>query len=104
MYSASLCCGVYIDVTHVLSSPLLSSAQFSQNEDLRGELVKTRGTTLVEAAPRDTVWGIGLSAKNWKAKHREHWRGHNIIACVRIILYKLFLPIFLQVKIFLVRY
>ena len=31
--------------------------------------MKTRGTTLVEAAPRDTVWGIGLSAKNWKAQH-----------------------------------
>ena len=53
-----------------------SCSQFSQNEELREELMKTRGTTLVEAAPRDTVWGIGLSAKNWKAKHREHWRGH----------------------------
>ena len=37
--------------------------------------MKTAGTTLVEAAPRDTVWGIGLSAKNWKAQQREHWRG-----------------------------
>ena len=52
-----------------------SCIQFSQNDDLRVEMVKTRGTTLVEAAPRDTVWGIGLSAKNWKAQHRKHWRG-----------------------------
>ena len=51
-----------------------SCIQFSQNDDLRVEMVKTRGTTLVEAAPRDTVWGIGLSAKNWKAQHRKHWR------------------------------
>jgi ribA/ribD-fused uncharacterized protein len=50
-------------------------AKFSQNDDLRAELMKTRGTTLVEAAPRDTVWGIGLSATNWKAQHRQHWRG-----------------------------
>ena len=49
--------------------------QFSQNPDLGAELRKTRGTTLVEAAPRDRVWGIGLSEKNWKAKHRKHWRG-----------------------------
>ena len=50
--------------------------QFSQNPDLGDELSKTRGTTLVEAAPRDTVWGIGLSAKSWKAKNRKHWRGN----------------------------
>ena len=50
--------------------------QFSQNAELGVELMSTRGTTLVEAAPRDTVWGIGLSAKNWKAQHREHWRGN----------------------------
>ena len=37
--------------------------------------MKTRGTTIVEATPRDTVWAIGLSAKNWKAQHRHHWRG-----------------------------
>ncbi|CAI8047094.1 N-glycosidase R617 [Geodia barretti] len=49
--------------------------KFSQNDDLRAELMKTRGTTLVEAAPGDTVWGIGLSATNWKAQHRQRWRG-----------------------------
>ena len=37
--------------------------------------MRTRGTTLVEAAPRDTIWGIGLSANNWKAQYRKHWRG-----------------------------
>jgi ribA/ribD-fused uncharacterized protein len=54
-------------------------AKFSQNPDLGAELRKTRGTTLVEAAPRDRVWGIGLSEKNWKAKHRKHWRGRNLL-------------------------
>lgn len=54
-------------------------AKFSQNAELGVELMSTRGTTLVEAAPRDTVWGIGLSAKNWKAQHREHWRGKNLL-------------------------
>lgn len=54
--------------------------QFSQNAELKVELMKTRGTTLVEAAPRDTVWGIGLSAKNWKAQHRQYWRGKPLVS------------------------
>ena len=33
----------------------------------------------MEAAPRDRVWGIGLSAKNWKAQHRQHWRGKSLV-------------------------
>ena len=32
---------------------------------------------MVEAAPRDTIWGIGLGAKNPKARNRQEWRGKN---------------------------
>ena len=49
--------------------------QFSQNDDLRVKLMGTKGTTLVETGPRETMWGIGLSAKNWKAQNRKYWRG-----------------------------
>ena len=52
-------------------------AKFSQNQSLCAELLSTAGTTLAEASPRDRVWGIGLGASNWKARHREHWRGSN---------------------------
>ena len=51
--------------------------QFSQNAELKEALFATRGTTLVEAAPRDTIWGIGLGAKNPKARSRQEWRGKN---------------------------
>ena len=51
--------------------------QFSQNAELKEALFATRGTTLVEAAPRDTIWGIGLGAKNPKARNRQEWRGKN---------------------------
>ena len=37
----------------------------------------TAGTELVEAAPRDCLWGIGLSANNPKAKTKATWRGKN---------------------------
>jgi Domain of unknown function (DUF1768). len=37
----------------------------------------TKGTTLVEAAPWDKAWGIGLAADDKKARNRDTWRGKN---------------------------
>ena len=51
--------------------------QFSQDAKLKESLLATEGTTMVEAAPRDTIWGIGLGAKNPKAMNRQQWRGKN---------------------------
>jgi ribA/ribD-fused uncharacterized protein len=52
-------------------------AKFTQNAHLKDSLLATAGTTLVEASPRDTIWGIGLGAKNPKALNRKTWRGTN---------------------------
>jgi ribA/ribD-fused uncharacterized protein len=54
-------------------------AKFSQNERLRGFLLSTRDAVLVEAAPRDTIWGIGLGAENPRAKSPRDWRGRNLL-------------------------
>ena len=35
--------------------------KFAQNRQLLDELLATRGTTLVEASPYDTIWGIGMT-------------------------------------------
>ena len=51
--------------------------QFSQDAKLKAALLATEGTMMVEAAPRDTIWGIGLGAKNPKAMDRRQWRGRN---------------------------
>jgi len=52
-------------------------AKFTQNEDLKQELLATAGTTLVEASPEDTVWGIGLRKDDPRAQSRETWLGTN---------------------------
>ena len=52
-------------------------AKFTQNAHLKIKLIATVGTTLVEASPRDQIWGIGLSENDPRAQHRETWLGTN---------------------------
>jgi len=55
-----------------------SYLKFSHNPELARDLVATGDLTLVEAAPRDRIWGIGLSIKE-ALKKRESWRGLNLL-------------------------
>ena len=54
-------------------------AKFEQNLVHLAALRKTVGTTLVEASPYDTVWGIGLAANDPLAQSRDTWRGKNYL-------------------------
>ena len=51
--------------------------KFKQNVDMREKLFATAGTTLVEASPKDKIWGIGLGPKNPKCLDRATWNGKN---------------------------
>lgn len=53
--------------------------KFTQNPSLLEKLRQTEGTTLVEASPRDRLYGIGLSANNPKSLNRSTWRGKNVL-------------------------
>jgi ribA/ribD-fused uncharacterized protein len=54
-------------------------AKFGDDPGLREFLLDTGQQVLVEAAPRDQIWGIGLSAGNDKAKDPATWRGRNLL-------------------------
>jgi ribA/ribD-fused uncharacterized protein len=54
-------------------------AKFTQNPHLLKALMETKGTTLVEASPYDTIWGIGLAETDPRAKSRATWRGQNLL-------------------------
>ena len=56
--------------------------KFSQHLDLREKLLATKGKMLVEASPRDRIWGIGYGAKNALA-NKERW-GLNLLGQVLV--------------------
>jgi ribA/ribD-fused uncharacterized protein len=56
--------------------------KFSQNADIKEILLRTAGTTIVEASPKDTIWGIGLAADDPRAQDRSQWLGKNRLGYV----------------------
>jgi len=53
--------------------------KFRQNPEMLKELLATGDKLLVEASPRDTIWGIGYSAGNPRAFDQSTWRGSNLL-------------------------
>jgi ribA/ribD-fused uncharacterized protein len=53
--------------------------KFGQHDDLGAFLRGTRERVLVEASPRDCVWGIGMGASNPNARVPALWRGQNLL-------------------------
>jgi ribA/ribD-fused uncharacterized protein len=51
--------------------------KFGQDAALRAALEATGDTMLVECAPRDRRWGVGLGAANPRAVQPDKWRGSN---------------------------
>ncbi|NQX84659.1 MAG: NADAR family protein [Flavobacteriaceae bacterium] len=53
--------------------------KFSQNLELKAFLLNTKHQVLVEASPRDRIWGIGMGASNDNAENPLLWRGDNLL-------------------------
>lgn len=56
--------------------------KFTQNENLSNLLLATGSKLLVEANPRDTIWGIGMNMWNSNAIHPNKWNGRNRFGCI----------------------
>lgn len=54
-------------------------AKFGQHAALRDFLLSTGSRVLVEASPRDRIWGIGLGANNELSADPGNWRGLNLL-------------------------
>jgi ribA/ribD-fused uncharacterized protein len=54
-------------------------AKFGQNPALRDHLLASGDAILVEAAPRDSIWGIGLGRDNPAVANPLLWRGRNLL-------------------------
>lgn len=54
-------------------------AKFGQNEGARRQLLGTAPAMLVEANPRDWVWGAGLSESDAGIGRPSEWRGTNLL-------------------------
>ncbi len=56
-----------------------SAHKFGQDPALRDYLLGTGERVLVEASPRDRIWGIGLAADDPRAADPASWRGLNLL-------------------------
>lgn len=53
--------------------------KFSQNEDLKEELLNTRPQLLVEANPKDPIWSCGLTIEQAQQTPIDQWPGENLL-------------------------
>lgn len=60
--------------------------KFSQHPALGAFLLQTRDRVLVEASPKDQIWGIGLEKTHVHAADPSQWRGSNLLGfCLMVV-------------------
>jgi ribA/ribD-fused uncharacterized protein len=52
-------------------------AKFTQNPEMLEELMKTDDKLIVEASPKDVIWGIGLHYTDDRIHDKTQWQGKN---------------------------
>lgn len=57
-------------------------AKFTQNEDLKKEIIKYKNQKFVEASPYDKIWGVGLGEEDDRILDENNWLGTNFLGQV----------------------
>ncbi len=57
-------------------------SKFSQNENLKKQMLDTGDKIFVEASPYDKIWGIGLDENNPDAFDINKWQVQNLLGVV----------------------
>lgn len=63
-------------------------AKFSQNEDLKNQLLATEDDIMVEASPYDKIWGIGMGENDPGVENPANWKGLNLLGWTIILVKK----------------
>lgn len=58
---------------------LANYLKFSQNPELKRELLETGSRIMVECSPEDKIWGIGLDEVNENIYDESKWQGTNLL-------------------------
>jgi hypothetical protein len=53
--------------------------KFGQHPDYMTFLLNTKNRVLVEASPRDRIWGIGMDKNNENVENPLLWKGQNLL-------------------------
>ncbi|XP_052256945.1 uncharacterized protein LOC127862041 [Dreissena polymorpha] len=56
-----------------------SKLKYNQNLEMKRILYGTHPKQLVEASPRDRLWGVGMGQSNPKIHDPKNWRGKNLL-------------------------
>jgi ribA/ribD-fused uncharacterized protein len=56
--------------------------EFTQNKEMMKILLDTDDRELVEASPKDKIWGIGLGQDNPRSLDITQWNGQNLLGKV----------------------
>ncbi len=54
-------------------------AKFTQNPDMLKDLLATGDRIMVEASPKDNIWGIGLDENHPDVLDESKWKGTNLL-------------------------
>lgn len=57
-------------------------AKYQQNKNFANILLDTKDLILVEANPKDKIWGVGLSADDNDILDEKKWKGENLLGQV----------------------